>query len=256
MIILVSTVPVAANIANIASVTMAPTLPSMTCTIVWSIGTPVMLEIVTRVSIMTGDAMVLLAMWRAIGGLPKVTAVLHAKVSIASRLLRDGTLYFSALLLMNALVLALYILPTNFAGKNMGSLPDIAAVVLLSRLFLNLREAAFSPATVLSTTEAQMSASDLTFARVLGVLGSSMIEEDSCHSEELESSGDGETCEAEVSGDEHIADEGSGAAEFKTITIHSSGDNGLLEAADGSPRGRQGASADKDPLIKLLERIA
>ncbi|TFY59483.1 hypothetical protein EVJ58_g5738 [Rhodofomes roseus] len=211
-------------------------------------------EIVTRVSIMTGDAMVLLAMWRAIGGLTKVTAVLHAKVSIASRLLRDGTLYFSALLLMNALVLALYILPTDFAGKNMGSLPDIAAVVLLSRLFLNLREAAFSPATVLSTTEAQMSASDLTFARVLGVLGSSMIQEDSCHTDELESSG--ETCEAEVSGDEHIADEGSGAAEFKTITIHSSGDNGLLEAADGSPRGRQGASADKDPLIILLERIA
>ncbi|KAH9911631.1 uncharacterized protein B0H18DRAFT_1060849 [Fomitopsis serialis] len=198
---------------------------------------------------MTVDAMVLLAMWQTIGGFRKLAEGLRANVSLTRRLLRDGTLYFFVLLLMNAIVLALYILPTDFAGKNMASLPDIATSVILSRLFLNLREAVISSPTSQNTSESPSQLSDLHFSRVLGALGSSAT--DGCGAED--SGVFGEPAEADANEDELVTEDDAEAMELRVVLPSSS--NGPPGAVASSQSGR-GASSGENQLFALLERIA
>lgn len=137
-------------------------------------------EIAVRVSGMLADAMVLLAIWRATGGIRqlRVAQGLDINVPFTRLLLRDGTLYFFALFLINALVLALYISPVSPTGDNMALLCEVATTVLLSRLLLNLREVGLAPSESSTSVQnaSQTSNLNLRIARALSPLGNSVID--------------------------------------------------------------------------------
>ncbi|KAH9929220.1 uncharacterized protein B0H18DRAFT_1209960 [Fomitopsis serialis] len=176
IVMAVSLVPVAANVLNLSTVYTLPTAYPFRCAVNWRLSLPLMRNV------MLSDAMVLLATWQATGGIRRLAHGHNINISITKRLLRGGTLYFFALLLMNALVLALYISPASFvAGNNMALLSDVATTVLLSRLFLSLREAVLAPPdpTFSGPNTSQTSHwSDLRFARALGPLGNSVTDSD------------------------------------------------------------------------------
>ncbi|KAH9929222.1 uncharacterized protein B0H18DRAFT_998295 [Fomitopsis serialis] len=167
-----SLVPFATNILNLSTVGVTPAPPPRNCVVTRGAITPLLykLEIAARVSAMLADAVVLLATWKVTGGVRKLARGVDIDISMTRLLLRDGTLYFLALLLMNFLVLALNVSPISFAGSNVAMLSDVATTILLSRLFLNLREAALAPSMTSSTSHV----SDLHFSQVLGPLGNSI----------------------------------------------------------------------------------
>ncbi|KAH9840849.1 uncharacterized protein C8Q71DRAFT_426264 [Rhodofomes roseus] len=177
MVMAVSLLPVVTNVLNLATIYVVPVPPPSNCAILSKASTPVMrkFEIATRVSAMLVDAMVVLATWQVTGGIRSLAKGIDINVPTTRRLLRDGTIYFFILLLVNALVLALYISPVSFADSNMAMLSDVATTILLSRLFLNLREATFGPTDSAFSGTSQTCDCARRFAPAVGPLGISKI---------------------------------------------------------------------------------
>ncbi|EPT04768.1 hypothetical protein FOMPIDRAFT_158377 [Fomitopsis schrenkii] len=96
------------------------------------------LLILTRVSVIVADAVVLLVSWRHLHGTLKSSHVGVNRSSLGVLLLRDGTLYFLILLLLN---IAQIIAVLDF-GQNLDPIPDFIfplTLVIISRFILNLR---------------------------------------------------------------------------------------------------------------------
>ncbi|KZT70574.1 hypothetical protein DAEQUDRAFT_764460 [Daedalea quercina L-15889] len=94
--------------------------------------------IVTRVSVIAADAMVLLVTWRHLRGTLKSQRIGTNRISLGLLLLRDGTLYFVLLLLLN---IAQIIAVLDF-GQNFDPIPDFIlplTSVIIARFILNLR---------------------------------------------------------------------------------------------------------------------
>ncbi|KAH9925234.1 uncharacterized protein B0H18DRAFT_381498 [Fomitopsis serialis] len=103
-------------------------------------------EIATRVSTVVGDALVLLATWRVTYGVKRMSHLTKSDIPLTLLLLRDGTLYFGSLLVLNI-----------FSAVCWAKIPAIQdfdnfiysfTTLLLSRLFFNLREVSLLQSTL------------------------------------------------------------------------------------------------------------
>ncbi|TFY64610.1 hypothetical protein EVJ58_g2515 [Rhodofomes roseus] len=159
-----SLVPVATNLhRNILMVWEVPP-PTFICTItnhvparVQSICMLTCLEIATRVSTTAVDALVLLATWRVTYGVKRMSwHMLKTDIPITLLLMRDGTLYFGTLLVLN-IFSALH---TNPDPRDPQAIQDFDnfiysfTTLLLSRLFFNLREVTLLQSTGLCADQA------------------------------------------------------------------------------------------------------
>lgn len=119
----------------------------------------------SRICIVTADLLVL-GTWFATYQVKRMANLAKMKVSIVTLLLRDGTLYWSAALVLNVTHIALLL---TGAFDNGGAFVDVLTTILLSRLFLNLRQVYSSDATA---SETQVQDSSVRFvSRVIGPLG-------------------------------------------------------------------------------------
>ncbi|KAH9907695.1 uncharacterized protein B0H18DRAFT_1076939 [Fomitopsis serialis] len=176
IIMSLSLVPVAINIYNATSLVRMSLPPTDEC--VYFSNTPVntqeTLEIVTRASSTVADALVLFATWRINGGTKKLARQMNINISLTSLLLRDGTIYFCTLLVANIIVLTSYIQSISFSDDSeVAVLVLVLTTILLSRLFLNLREVALGSETMSLETQ-DTERSDLRFSRYIGPLGNSL----------------------------------------------------------------------------------
>ncbi|GJE93727.1 hypothetical protein PsYK624_098880 [Phanerochaete sordida] len=129
----------------------------------------------TRSSALAADIIVLIATWMRTFTQWRESRRLHMKLSASTLLLRDGTLYFIALLAMNITQMATFwdtSINANIANVPLTSMPN----VLVSRFLINLRQLGAAPdPNSTSTTDT----GDLTFAAparsgVLGDIGGSL----------------------------------------------------------------------------------
>ncbi|KZT65516.1 hypothetical protein DAEQUDRAFT_521731 [Daedalea quercina L-15889] len=102
-----------------------------------------LVETSTRVALMTVDVLVLCVTWRATYDVSKAARGLPTRLSVTSLLLRDGTIYFAVLFMLNILDLGLW-LSNTFDNATIFS--DALTTVMLSRFFLNLRHSSLAPA--------------------------------------------------------------------------------------------------------------
>ncbi|EPT00191.1 hypothetical protein FOMPIDRAFT_90827 [Fomitopsis schrenkii] len=124
-------VPVAANLLYAPTRTNAKFAP-LTC------NAPLTVEISTRVSAIAGDALVLFATWRVTYGVSRVSHLVKPNIPITLLLLRDGTLYFGALLILNIFSAVCWAKIPTF--QDFDNFIYSLTTILLSRLFFNLRE--------------------------------------------------------------------------------------------------------------------
>ncbi|KZT73944.1 hypothetical protein DAEQUDRAFT_362451 [Daedalea quercina L-15889] len=126
------------------------------------------LQIATRACNAAVDALVLFTTWRVTYHITRVSRSTGLKTSITTLLLRDGSIYFGILLILNILNATLWLTDVY---QNMTVFSDVFSIVLLSHFLLNLRKTALNPDD--STT---VQASDLRFTSALGDLGSAVAE--------------------------------------------------------------------------------
>lgn len=113
--------------------------PPVGCTVYYKIPfiLPFRLAAFSRSCIIASDVLVLLGTWHATYGTKKIARLASMEVSTVDLLLRDGTLVFSAVLLLN-------ITDVVLEFKNIFSytslIVDVLITILTSRLFLNLRQ--------------------------------------------------------------------------------------------------------------------
>ncbi|KAH9935343.1 uncharacterized protein B0H18DRAFT_1114102 [Fomitopsis serialis] len=105
-----------------------------------------LLEIATRTCVIAVDLLVLLVTWKETYGIQRSANAMNVKTSIVTLLLRDGTVYFGVLLVINIICLILWVTNVLQAASTFstahthGFLPGRLNTILLSRFFLNLRE--------------------------------------------------------------------------------------------------------------------
>ncbi|TFK85093.1 hypothetical protein K466DRAFT_552588 [Polyporus arcularius HHB13444] len=138
--------------------------------------------IISRTSLIVSDALIIGLTWWA---LPKHTvsfATLHkTRVSLTTVLLRDGTLYFGVLLIMNVLHLA-FSLTSMFGfadngASNVTAFTEVVTAVLVSRFLLNLQEAnkvAIRGMTSMDQLSTLAEGRTISFARFMGSIGESI----------------------------------------------------------------------------------
>ncbi|KAI0641385.1 hypothetical protein C8Q79DRAFT_1014332 [Trametes meyenii] len=91
-------------------------------------------------SAVVADLLVVILTWVKTYGIRKLATVLRSETSISALLLRDGTLYFSTMLLLN--VLDLIILQSDVIFDPLPIFIDVFTCILISRFMLNLRQVA------------------------------------------------------------------------------------------------------------------
>ncbi|KAH9929396.1 uncharacterized protein B0H18DRAFT_1117435 [Fomitopsis serialis] len=92
----------------------------------------------------------------------------HQKATLTTLLLRDGTIYFSVLLALNVAGAVLY---TTDIFRDFSLIFHTISTILLSRFFLNLRDAVLVPS---MPSHPSQICSDLEFSGVLGNIGGSL----------------------------------------------------------------------------------
>ncbi|KAI0667152.1 hypothetical protein C8Q78DRAFT_982689, partial [Trametes maxima] len=135
----------------------------------------------SRCPLIAGDALVLAVTWRKTYRVRKIAEGSGVRTPLLDLLLRDGTLYFGTMLLLNVLhILITFVQQVSV----MGDVADVLTSILVSRFILNLREysgkgiAARNRSHPHDSQAASMSAggrSTLVFAsRIVGSLGESL----------------------------------------------------------------------------------
>ncbi|KZT71027.1 hypothetical protein DAEQUDRAFT_810281 [Daedalea quercina L-15889] len=180
LIFIVSLVPVAANIAYCWGLAQENIPPPIGCVVYNKIPqtTETRFEIATRTCVIATDLLVLLVTWKATYGIRRNASALDVKTPIAVLLLRDGTIYFGVLLVINILSLALWVTNVLEAASTFSSALN---TILFSRLFLNLREAAIAPGSTASTTS--KSPNEHFTSLVFGNIGGSLAHGMDAHAE-------------------------------------------------------------------------
>ncbi|KAI0631851.1 hypothetical protein C8Q77DRAFT_1228907 [Trametes polyzona] len=97
----------------------------------------VVLVLGSRISLIVGDSLVLAVTWWKTYRLKKAADAAHIKTSLVELLLRDGTIYFGTMLVLNVLHIAI-----NFVEQVsfMGDIADVLTSILVSRFIMNLRD--------------------------------------------------------------------------------------------------------------------
>ncbi|KAI0641614.1 hypothetical protein C8Q79DRAFT_918968 [Trametes meyenii] len=102
-----------------------------------TVATHLKLTLISRLSIIVGDATVLVVTWWKTYRLKKAADAARVRTSIVDLLLRDGTVYFATMLVLNVLHIAInFVLQVSF----MGDIADVLVSILVSRFIMNLRE--------------------------------------------------------------------------------------------------------------------
>ncbi|KAI0351316.1 hypothetical protein OH77DRAFT_1524200 [Trametes cingulata] len=127
----------------------------------------------SRTCLMTADVIVILVTIFATNATRKLEQGIHARRSFAQTLLRDGSIYFVTLLILNALHLTFTMLPLSDDSLSSVSFVTLftepITAVLVSRFLLNLQGVNSSTAEVESSV---LHVGTLDFGRVVGSLGS------------------------------------------------------------------------------------
>ncbi|KAH9829437.1 uncharacterized protein C8Q71DRAFT_403639 [Rhodofomes roseus] len=156
------------------------------------------IELATRISIIAADALVLAVTWRATFGFKRCKDSAKVKLPLTTLLLRDGTAYFSILLVLNIINIIMW--TTN----NVTEFPTTLTTVLLSRFILNLRQRALAPQSIVSSPS---QLSDIRFSTLVQSFSDSLAH----GSDEPDKEGSGESIRHDSveggdlieSGDEH-----------------------------------------------------
>ncbi|KAI0660005.1 hypothetical protein C8Q70DRAFT_913775, partial [Cubamyces menziesii] len=89
------------------------------------------------VPLMAGDAIVILVTWWKTYKLKKAADEARVTISLVDLLLRDGTIYFATMLVVNSLhIMMNYIVKISF----LGDVADVITSILISRFIMNLRD--------------------------------------------------------------------------------------------------------------------
>ncbi|TFK84530.1 hypothetical protein K466DRAFT_588840 [Polyporus arcularius HHB13444] len=99
------------------------------------------LTIASRTCAIVGDLVVLVITWYSTFGIRKLKAVaeMHMRTSLTDALLKDGTLYFVCLLILNLVNIFVNVFPQTSAVT---AFQDPITSILISRFILNLRDVA------------------------------------------------------------------------------------------------------------------
>jgi len=185
-------------------------------------------QVATRACNALADALVLLVTWRVTYKVVKLDRSLQGNSSLASLFLRDGSLYFGVLLILNILNASLWVVDVY---QNLTVFSDVFSVILVSHFFLNLRKTALNPETGVVGQSSEMS--DLRFSGALGDLGSVVAgspgpygeenedEEEEWADGENEASGPGEGLEHPISTPEVFANISAQAANSDVLASSS-----------------------------------
>ncbi|KAH9850484.1 hypothetical protein C2E23DRAFT_887375 [Lenzites betulinus] len=120
--------PYGCSVDNALTVAVHSKLTLIRCTVVLG----------SRVPLIVGDSIVLAVTWWKTYKIKKEAELAHVQTSLVDLLLRDGTLYFGTMLLMNLLhILINFIVRVSF----LGDIADVMTSVLVSRFIMNLRDA-------------------------------------------------------------------------------------------------------------------
>lgn len=168
-----SLVQIATNIYYCSHLTYINAPPPVGCEVFGAVSPTVdyKLNIATRVCVVVADALVLVATWYVTYGVRKGAGITEMKVPVSTLLLRDGTIYFGAVLLINIIDIVLWY---TSVFEDMAFIVDVFTSILLSRLFLNLRQV--NALTGEDSTVSKMS--DVKFAsRVIGDLAAPLDHE-------------------------------------------------------------------------------
>ncbi|KAI0640687.1 hypothetical protein C8Q79DRAFT_1014910 [Trametes meyenii] len=132
--------------------------------------------IASRSCLMAADLLVILMTWHATYGSQKLNREILGRPSFAETLLRDGTIYFVTLLILNALHLTFTLLPLiNGSLSPVSYVPlftEPITAVLVSRFLLNLQAVNQRAVDVNST---MLHDGTIDFERVVGSLGGSLL---------------------------------------------------------------------------------
>ncbi|PCH39080.1 hypothetical protein WOLCODRAFT_129036 [Wolfiporia cocos MD-104 SS10] len=133
-------VPAVTNIYCFAKMTMISLPPPLVCTIASNEPDSLSNRLValTRACVIACDAVVLLATWYTTVGIRRLARIAQVEVSLSALLLRDGTIYFVVLFVLNVLDIVLWL---TRVFENLTVYNEVFTTILLSRFFLNLRQA-------------------------------------------------------------------------------------------------------------------
>ncbi|KAH9896105.1 hypothetical protein C8Q73DRAFT_644233 [Cubamyces lactineus] len=125
-------VPIASNVYNIPFETPDNMPPPYNC----QFDNALTLQTHNIIPLLAGDAIVLIVTWWKTYRLKKAADEARVKMSIVDMLLRDGTLYFGTMLILNVLhIMVNYIVKVSF----LGDVVDVLTSILVSRFIMNLR---------------------------------------------------------------------------------------------------------------------
>ncbi|KAI0937630.1 hypothetical protein AcV7_003616 [Taiwanofungus camphoratus] len=125
-----------------------------------------LVNVVALATSIAADAVVLATTLYATYGIKQLISQTSMKISVTMLLLRDGTIYFSVLFALNIIFMI-----TSFLNNyiNFALFPDVFTSILISHLFLNLRQVHLAQGHISSELS---QTSDLQFAsRIVGNLG-------------------------------------------------------------------------------------
>ncbi|KAI9068729.1 hypothetical protein FKP32DRAFT_1671971 [Trametes sanguinea] len=125
--------PIAANTYNIPLQKPDNMPPPFNC----EVDNAVTLATHNKLTSIAGDAIVLGVTWWKTYRLKKAADAARVKTSIVDLLLRDGTIYFATMLVLNVLhILINFVEQVSF----MGDIADVLTSILVSRFIMNLRD--------------------------------------------------------------------------------------------------------------------
>ncbi|EIW64011.1 uncharacterized protein TRAVEDRAFT_67927 [Trametes versicolor FP-101664 SS1] len=93
--------------------------------------------IASRVCLIVGDLIVLIVTWHSTFGITRAARVANIRMSLTTAILKDGTLYFACLLILNVVNIIVNAVPNSSA---VSAFQDPVTSILVSRFLLNLRD--------------------------------------------------------------------------------------------------------------------
>jgi len=100
----------------------------------------IIMEVIARTSVIISDAIVLGVTWQHTYSLMKHASAVNVKTSLATLLLRDGTIFFVTLLALNAAQLGNYIRLITASGTDISYWVTTFSCIVVSRFILGLRQ--------------------------------------------------------------------------------------------------------------------
>ncbi|KAH9939055.1 uncharacterized protein BXZ73DRAFT_76201 [Epithele typhae] len=176
LIFLLSMVPFGINMVEVVE-TSGVILPDLGCVGTSSVSDALGLNltIASRSCLMAADVLLVLVTWHELWGNQKLTR-LFQRDTFANVLLRDGTIYFIVLLIMNALHLAFTLMAIDQPGTTVSYVTiftDPLTSILVSRFLLRLQS--INRRSVQTTSLfSDTPVNTIMFNRVVGSLGSSV----------------------------------------------------------------------------------